>query len=787
MRTLTPALLDPDEHERIDAFWRAANYLSVGQLYLLSNPLLREPLRSEHIKPRLLGHWGTVPGLTMVYAHLNRVIRHRDLDMIYVAGPGHGGAGVQAATWLEGTFSEVYPSVPRDADGMARLCKQFSFPGGMPSHVGPEVPGSINEGGELGYSLSHAYGAVFDNPGLIAGCVVADGEAETGPLAAAWHATKFLDPVHDGAVLPILHLNSYKIANPTVLASISDEELTSLLEGYGHTPYLVEGDDPDHVHAALATTLDHVVSEIQRIQADARDQGSSIRPRWPMIVLRTPKGWTGPRELDGTLVEGTWRSHQIPLPDPSGDASQRDRLQSWLLDYRPGELFDDHGSPRPAVTGAIPRDDRRMSASRHTNSGARSEPTLPDCRAHMVDVDRAAQKPRSPTQLLGGYLRDVLQAGRDRRDFRLFSPDELASNKLGAVYEATDRAWNAEQAPVDEHLSRGGRIMEVLSEHTLQGWLEGYLLTGRHGLFASYEAFIHIVDSMVNQFAKWLKASRELSWRPPVPSLTYLLTSHVWQQDHNGFSHQDPGFLDHVTHKKPELVRVYLAPDANTLLWTVDHCLRSRDLVNVVVSGKQPQATWLAPDDAADHCTRGAGVWHWASTGGDPPDVVLACAGDAPTRETLAAVDILGRAVPELSVRVVNVVDLMRLQPADQHPHGLTDDDFDALFTTDKPIVFAYHGYPWLIHRLTHGRTNRDLHVRGYREEGTTTTPFDMAVRNGIDRFGLVIDVLDHAGGHDPASAGLRRTMVDKRAEHDRHTRQHGTDLPEIRDWHWPV
>ncbi|MHA6804798.1 phosphoketolase family protein [Salinifilum ghardaiensis] len=787
MRTLTPAKLDADEHVRLDALWRATNYLAVGQLYLHSNPLLTEPLRSEHIKPRLLGHWGTVPGLTLVYTHLNRLIRHRDLDVIYVTGPGHGGAGLQAASWLEGTFTETYPEVTRDAAGMARLCKQFSFPGGMPSHVGPEVPGSINEGGELGYSLAHAYGAVFDNPDLIAACVVADGEAETGPLAAAWHGNKFLDPVHDGAVLPVLHLNSYKIANPTVLSGISDAELTHLLEGCGHVPYLVDGDDPEHVHAALASTLDRAVDEIHRIQAEARERGKNTRPPWPVIVLRTPKGWTGPHEFDGKLVEGTWRSHQLPLPDPAGDADQRERLQSWLLDYRPGELFDEDGEPRSAVTEAVPRPERRMSASPHTNGGARTELDPPRSRPYMLERDRSGREPQSPTQVLGRYLRDLLQASHRSRDFRVFSPDELDSNKLSAVYEATDRAWNAAQAPVDAHLSQHGRVMEVLSEHTLQGWLEGYLLTGRHGLFASYEAFIHIVDSMVNQFAKWLKVSGELSWRPPVPALTYLLTSHVWQQDHNGFSHQDPGFLDHVTHKKPDVVRVYLPPDANTLLWTVEHCLRSRDLINVIVTGKQPQPTWLDPAAAAEHCARGAGVWEWACTGGDAPDVVLACAGDVPTRETLAAVDVLSNSAPHLSVRVVNVVDLMRLQPAEAHPHGLTDRDFDALFTTDRPIVFAYHGYPWLIHRLTHGRTNRDLHVRGYREEGTTTTPFDMAVRNRIDRFDLVLDVLHHAGRHDRACADLRQAMHDERAEHDRHTREHGTDLPEVRAWHWPV
>ncbi len=785
MHTVSAPSLPQDEYEHLDAFWRAANYLAVGQLYLLSNPLLREPLRAEHIKPRLLGHWGTVPGLTLIYAHLNRLIRQRDLDVLYVVGPGHGGAAMQAATWLEGSFSEAYPEVPRDAEGMARLCKDFSFPGGMPSHVGPEVPGSINEGGELGYSLSHAYGAVFDRPDLIATCVVADGEAETGPLATAWHGTKFLDPARDGAVLPILHLNSYKIANPTVLSRIGDEELTALLEGHGHTPYLVAGDDPPSVHRDLAATLDRAVDEIGEIQRAARSGTESGRRRWPMIVLRTPKGWTGPERVHGRQVEGTWRSHQIPLTRPADDDDQRTALQEWMRGYRPDELFDEQGRPRAVVTDAVPTGRRRMGANPAANGGVSNRLPLPDVRNYAGTLDERGGAVSAPTEVLATFLRDVMHASRQQRNFRLFSPDELDSNKLGAVYEATDRAWQAERADVDAALAPGGRIMEYLSEHTLQGWLEGYLLTGRHGLFASYEAFIHIVDSMFNQFAKWLDATRELEWRRPVPSLTYLLCSHVWQQDHNGFSHQDPGFLDHVTHKKPEIVRVYLPPDANTLLCVTDHCLRSRDLVNVIVAGKQPQPSWLDEDEAAAHCARGVGVWEWAGTASGNPDVVMACAGDVPTRETLAAVDLLSRHLPELAVRVVNVVDLMRLQPPDEHPHGLPDAEFETLFTTDSPIVFVYHGYPWLIHRLTHGRPNRDLHVRGYREEGTTTTPFDMAVRNGIDRYGLVIDVIDHVAGLRQRAAGLRQLMLDKRIAHDVHTREHGEDLPEVRDWTW--
>ena len=805
MRTIDAPPLPDDEHQRLDAFWRAANYLAVGQIYLLTNPLLSEPLQPEHIKPRLLGHWGTVPGLTLVYAHLNRLIRERDLAMIYVAGPGHGGAALQATTWLEGSFSEVYPAVPKDADGMARLFKKFSFPGGMPSHVGPEVPGSINEGGELGYSLAHAYGAAFDNPDLIAACVVADGEAETGPLATAWHSTKFVDPVHDGAVLPILHLNGYKIANPTLLSRIGDEELTKLLEGYGHTPYLVEGDDPPAVHRTLAATLDRAADDIREIQRAARAGESQERPRWPMIVLRTPKGWTGPEELGGNRVEGTWRSHQIPLPEPANEPGQLAALGTWMGSYRPEELFDESGRPRRAVTDAIPGGDRRMGASPYANGGVAGDLPLPGFRTYAVKPESRGGGLASPTQVLGDFLRDIMRGSEDRRNFRLFSPDELDSNKLSAVYEATDRAWNAELDPVDTGLAPGGRVMEVLSEHTLQGWLEGYLLTGRYGLFASYEAFIHIVDSMLNQFAKWLKVTRELDWRRPVPSLTYVLASHVWQQDHNGFSHQDPGFIDHVVRKKPDIVRIYLPPDANTLLCVTDHCLRSRDYVNVVVAGKQTQPTWLDMDEAVAHCTRGAGIWEWASTvgnddPGDPPhparlsgpgapgdpDIVLACAGDVPTRETLAAVDLLRQHMPGLSIRVVNVVDLMRLQPESEHPHGLPDAEFDALFTTDRPVVFAYHGYPWLIHRLTHGRTNRDFHVRGYREEGTTTTPFDMAVRNGIDRFGLVVDVIDRVPRLGQRAAAVRQAMIDRRTAHDIHTREHGEDLPEVRDWRWP-
>ena len=788
MRIVTTTPLSTGELERVDRYWRAANYLSVGQIYLMDNPLLREPLQAEHVKPRLLGHWGTTPGLNILYAHLNRIIRARAQQMIYVTGPGHGGPGLVANVWLEGTYSEVYPHVGRDGAGMKRLFTQFSFPGGVPSHVAPETPGSIHEGGELGYSLAHAYGAALDNPALVAACVVGDGEAETGPLATAWHSNKFLDPVGDGAVLPILHLNGYKIANPTVLARIGDDELDALLRGYGHEPYLVAGDDPQAVHQQLAATLDEVFDTIAAIQRRAREQGDTHRPRWPMIVLRTPKGWTGPKELDGLPVEGTWRSHQVPLPAARTDADQLAALESWMRSYRPDELFDSGGAPRQEIVDWLPAGDLRMGASPHANGGRLTrELELPDFRAYGVKVAGPGATVAEPTRVLGGWLRDVVSANAAYRNFRLVGPDETESNRLGAVLEVTDKVWQAEVSDVDVHLGRSGRVMEVLSEHTCQGWLEGYLLTGRHGLFSCYEAFVHIVDSMFNQHAKWLKVTRGLRWRRPIPSLNYLLTSHVWRQDHNGFSHQDPGFIDHVVNKKAEVIRVYLPPDTNTLLSVADHCLRSRDYINVVVAGKQPTPSWLDMDSAALHCARGLGIWDWASTDDGDPDVVLACAGDIPTVEVLAAADLLRQHLPELKVRVVNVVDLMRLQPTSEHPHGLSDAEFDAIFTTDKPIVFAYHGYPWLIHRLTYRRTNHaNLHVRGYKEEGTTTTPFDMVVMNDMDRYHLVIDVIDRVPGLARRAAGLRQRMVDKRVEHREYVRRRGEDLPEVRDWTWP-
>ncbi len=788
MRIVTTTPLSAGELERVDRYWRAANYLSVGQIYLMDNPLLREPLQAEHVKPRLLGHWGTTPGLNILYAHLNRIIRARAQQMIYVTGPGHGGPGLVANVWLEGTYSEVYPHVGRDGAGMKRLFTQFSFPGGVPSHVAPETPGSIHEGGELGYSLAHAYGAALDNPALVAACVVGDGEAETGPLATAWHSNKFLDPVGDGAVLPILHLNGYKIANPTVLARIGDDELDALLRGYGHEPYLVAGDDPQAVHQQLAATLDEVFDTIAAIQRRAREQGDTHRPRWPMIVLRTPKGWTGPKELDGLPVEGTWRSHQVPLPAARTDADQLAALESWMRSYRPDELFDSGGAPRQEIVDWLPAGDLRMGASPHANGGRLTrELELPDFRAYGVKVAGPGATVAEPTRVLGGWLRDVVSANAAYRNFRLVGPDETESNRLGAVLEVTDKVWQAEVSDVDVHLGRSGRVMEVLSEHTCQGWLEGYLLTGRHGLFSCYEAFVHIVDSMFNQHAKWLKVTRGLRWRRPIPSLNYLLTSHVWRQDHNGFSHQDPGFIDHVVNKKAEVIRVYLPPDTNTLLSVADHCLRSRDYINVVVAGKQPTPSWLDMDSAALHCARGLGIWDWASTDDGDPDVVLACAGDIPTVEVLAAADLLRQHLPELKVRVVNVVDLMRLQPTSEHPHGLSDAEFDAIFTTDKPIVFAYHGYPWLIHRLTYRRTNHaNLHVRGYKEEGTTTTPFDMVVMNDMDRYHLVIDVIDRVPGLARRAAGLRQRMVDKRVEHREYVRRRGEDLPEVRDWTWP-
>ncbi len=776
------------ELSQIHAYWQAANYLSVGQIYLLANPMLREPLQPEHVKPRLLGHWGTTPGLNLIYAHLNRMIAARRRKAIYVTGPGHGGPGLLANVWLEGTYSEVYPAVSRDAAGMARLFRQFSFPGGVPSHVAPETPGSIHEGGELGYSLAHAYGAALDNPDLLVACVVGDGEAETGPLATAWHSNKFLDPAGDGAVLPFLHLNGYKIANPTVLARIGDTELTSLLVGYGYKPYLVAGDDPESVHQSLAATLDVVFDEIDAIQHAARHAGSAVRPQWPMVVLRTPKGWTGPKVVDGLPVEGTWRSHQVPLSAARDDLGHLAQLEAWLLSYRPGELFDEAGVPRPHVVSWLPAGDLRMGASPHANGGRLTRPLeLPDYRLYAVKVSEPGATTAEPTRVLGEWLRDVMVANASHRNFRVVGPDETESNRLGALLEVTDKVWRADIAEVDQHLGPRGRVMEVLSEHTCQGWLEGYLLTGRHGLFSCYEAFVHIVDSMVNQHAKWLKTTRELPWRQPIPSLNYLLTSHVWRQDHNGFSHQDPGFIDLLTNKKGDVVRVYLPPDANSLLWVADHCLSSRDYINVIVAGKQPEPSWLDMDAAAQHCARGIGIWEWASNDAGQPDVVLACAGDVPTIETLAAADLLRQHVPDLGVRVVNVVDLMRLHPATEHPHGLSDDEFDAIFTTDRPIVFAYHGYPWLIHRLTYRRHGHDnLHVRGYKEEGTTTTPFDMLVRNDMDRYHLVIDVIDRVPGLTRGAATVRQHMVDQRLRHHEYIRRTGEDLPEIRDWMWP-
>jgi xylulose-5-phosphate/fructose-6-phosphate phosphoketolase len=775
------------ELDRIDAWWRAANYLSVGQIYLLDNPLLRESLRPEHIKPRLLGHWGTVPGLTFAYAHMNRVIGERDLDAIFVTGPGHGGPALLACTFLEGTYSEVYP-VDRDIEGIRRLFHSFSFPGGVPSHVAPQVPGSINEGGELGYSLAHAFGAAFDNPDLLVCCVVGDGEAETGPLAASWHSNKFLDPARDGAVLPILHLNGYKIASPTVLDRIPREELTALFEGYGYSPRFVAGDEPQAMHRLMAAELDGAIEEIEAIQAAARKGGARERARWPMIVLRTPKGWTGPREVDGLAMEGSFRSHQVPLGRVREDPEQLGRLEEWMRSYRPEELFDERGAVREWIAALAPSGRRRMSANPHANGGTiLRDLELPDFRRYAVEVKAPARARSEPTRVLGDYLRDAMRSNPD--SFRLFGPDETASNRLGAVFEVTDRAFSGRIEPGDEHLAPDGRVMEVLSEHLCQGWIEGYLLTGRHGMFNSYEAFIHIVDSMFNQHAKWLKLAREVPWRQPIASLNYLLSSHVWRQDHNGFSHQDPGFIDHVVNKRAEVVRVYLPPDANCLLSVADHCLRSRDYVNVIVAGKQPSLDYLTMDEAVAHCTRGIGAWEWASNNGNEgPDVVLACAGDAPTLETVAAAALLRAHLPDLKVRVVNVVNLMRLQPPSEHPHGLPDAEFDALFTADRPIIFAFHGYPWLIHRLTYRRTNHpNLHVRGYKEEGTTTTPFDMVMLNDLDRFHLVMDVIDRVPGLHPAQAHLRQRMADERIRHRQHTRDTGEDPAAIRDWTWPA
>jgi xylulose-5-phosphate/fructose-6-phosphate phosphoketolase len=773
---------------QIDAYWRAANYLSVGQIYLYDNPLLKRPLRITDVKPRLLGHWGTTPGLNFIYVHLNRVIREQDLNVIFVTGPGHGGPALVANTYLEGTYSELYPNVSRDEQGMKRLFTQFSFPGGIPSHVAAEVPGSINEGGELGYSLAHAYGAAFDNPDLLVACVVGDGEAETGPLATSWHSNKFLDPVSDGAVLPILHLNGYKIAGPSLLARVPRDELEALFHGYGYVAHFVEGDDPQRMHRLMAATLDTVLADIRNIQRGARAHGFKRRPRWPMIVLRSPKGWTGPKRVDGKQVEGTFRSHQVPMGDFGSNPRHLEMLERWLKSYRPDELFDANGTLIPELAALAPKGDRRMGANPHANGGILlRDLKMPDFVDYAIKVPKPGSVRAEATRVQGEFIRDVMKANSDARNFRVFSPDETASNRWTAVFDVTSRASTAEIVPGDDHVSPDGRVMEMLSEHQCEGWLEGYLLTGRHGVFSCYEAFIHIVDSMFNQHAKWLKVSRDIAWRRPIASLNYLLTSHVWRQDHNGFSHQDPGFIDHVTNKKASIIRVYLPPDANTLLSVTDHCLRSRNYVNVMVAGKQPELQWLDIDAAVRHCSAGVGIWEWASNdAGSEPDVVMACCGDVPTLETLAAVDILRRHAPELKVRVINVVDLMTLQPASEHPHGLSDRDFDVLFTKDKPIIFAFHGYPWLIHRLTYRRANHEgLHVRGYKEEGTTTTPFDMVVRNDLDRFHLVADVIDRVPGLAARAAYAKQFLRDKLQDHKRYIERYGEDMPEIRDWQW--
>ena len=784
--TVAGAPLADDELARIDAWWRAANYLSVGQIYLMDNPLLREPLRPEHVKPRLLGHWGTTPGLTFIYAHLNRAIMQRDQDMLYITGPGHGGPGLVAAAYLDGTYSEVYPEITHDEEGLQRLFTQFSFPGGVPSHVAPETPGSIHEGGELGYALSHAYGAAFDNPDLVVAAVIGDGEAETGPLATSWHSNKFVDPRRDGAVLPILHLNGYKIANPTVLARIPEEELLALLRGYGHTPYVVEGSDPEEMHQAFAATLDRCLDEIREVQQRARTTGDAQRPAWPMIVLRSPKGWTGPESVDGKRVEGSWRSHQVPFADARNDESHREVLEEWLRSYRPEELFDATGALVPEVAELHPPGDKRMSATPYANGGLLlKDLRMPDFRQYGVPVDAPGTGSVEATRVLGGFLRDVM--ARNLETFRMFAPDENSSNRLQDVMDASPRTWNAQHWPEDDHLAPEGRVMEILSEHTCQGWLEGYLLTGRHGLFSCYEAFIHLVDSLFNQHAKWLKTTNDIPWRRPIASLNYLLTSHVWRQDHNGFSHQDPGFIDHVVNKKADVIRVYLPPDANTLLSVADHCLRTKQYVNVIVAGKQPALQYLTMDQAIVHCTKGIGIWDWASTDQDgEPDVVVACAGDVPTMEALAATDLLREHFDDLKIRFVNVVDLMRLQHHEEHPHGLRDTEFDSLFTRDRPVIFAYHGYPWLIHRLTYRRTNHDnIHVRGYKEEGTTTTPFDMTVMNQVDRFDLAIDVIDRVPRLQPRAGHVREALRNKLIEHRIYVRRYGEDMPEVREWQW--
>ena len=779
--------LDADELRRINAYWRAANYLSVGQIYLLDNPLLTRPIRLEDIKPRLLGHWGTTPGLNLIYAHANRVIKQRDLDAIYIMGPGHGGPAGVANAYLEGTYTERYPDVTFDEAGLRKLFRQFSFPGGIPSHNSPETPGSIHEGGELGYALVHAYGAAFDNPDLTVFGIVGDGEAETGPLAASWHSNKFVNPARDGAVLPILHLNGYKIANPTVLARIPQKELLALFEGYGHTPVIVSGDDPPSVHQQMAAALDWALDEIARIKRAAGSDHEAHRPSWPMIILRTPKGWTGPKTVDGEQIEGTFRAHQVPISDFASEPSRIEVLDDWMRSYRPEELFDGSGRLVDELAQLPPRGDRRMSDNPHANGGELlKDLRLPDFRDYAVDVPRPGTTPSEATRILGAYLRDVVKMNPD--NFRIMGPDETVSNRLGAVLEATNRAWDAQMVPGDDHLAPDGRVMEILSEHLCEGWLEGYLLTGRHGLFDCYEAFIHIIDSMFNQHAKWLKTTRDIPWRRPIASLNYLLSSHVWRQDHNGFSHQDPGFIDHVVNKKAEVIRVYLAPDANCLLSIADHCLRSRNYVNVIIAGKQPALNYLSMDEAIAHCTRGLGIWDWASNDeGRDPDVVLACAGDVPTLETLAAADLIRKHLPQVAMRVVNVVDLMRLQPASEHPHGLPDAEFDEVFTKDRPVIFAYHGYPWLIHRLSYRRTNHDnLHVRGYKEQGTTTTPFDMVMLNDLDRYHLVMDVIDRVPSLGSRAAHVRQLMADMRLRSRQYTRDHGQDAPEILNWTWP-
>ncbi|WP_339028064.1 phosphoketolase family protein [Bradyrhizobium symbiodeficiens] len=775
----------------LDRYWRAANYLSVGQIYLLDNPLLREPLRPEHIKPRLLGHWGTTPGLNFIYAHLNRVISALDLSVLYVCGPGHGGPGMVANTYLEGSYSEIYPDIARDTDGLRRLFRQFSFPGGIPSHAAPETPGSIHEGGELGYALVHAYGAALDNPDLIVACVVGDGEAETGPLAASWHSNKFLNPAHDGAVLPILHLNGYKIANPTVLGRMPDSEIRDLFRGFGHEPLFVEGEDPKLMHQAMADALDVALASIRSIQQHARDDRKSVaRPRWPIIVLRSPKGWTGPKEVDGKKVEGFWRAHQVPVAGCRENPAHLKILEDWMRSYEPEKLFDENGALIPELQALAPEGVRRMGANPHANGGLlKKELKLPDFRSFAIEVPRPGGTIGEATRELGKFLRDVIRLNAKERNFRIVGPDETASNRLDAVFEETERVWMEPIEPYDVHLAQDGRVMEVLSEHLCQGWLEGYLLTGRHGFFSCYEAFIHIVDSMFNQHAKWLKVTRHLPWRRPIASLNYLLTSHVWRQDHNGFSHQDPGFVDLVANKKADIVRIYFPPDANTLLWIADHCLRTYNRINVIVAGKQPAPQWLSMEAAAPHCDAGIGIWTWAGTedANSEPDVVMACAGDVPTLETLAAVDLLRKALPDLKIRVVNVVDLMTLQPKEQHPHGLSDRDFDSLFTRDKPVVFAYHGYPHLIHRLTYNRTNHaGLHVRGFIEEGTTTTPFDMVVLNELDRYHLAIEAIERVPGLATKAAAAKQQFRDALIEHSRYIREHGEDMPEIRDWAWP-